>query len=115
VFRLASTIPKEYKVRNKVTKAALREAAKKDIPNASYKKKKLGFPVPIREWNKEDDFYNEIKNTFEMDIADELFKKNRIMKLLDDHKNGVKDNYRKVWAIYSFLKWYEVFFIDENT
>ena len=114
VFRLASTIPKEYKVRNKVTKAALREAAKKDIPNASYKKKKLGFPVPIREWIKEDDFYNEIKNTFNLEIADELFKKDNIIKLLDDHKNGVRDNYRKVWAIYSFLKWYEVFFINEN-
>ena len=36
------------------------------------------------------------------------------MKLLDDHKNGVRDNYRKVWAIYSFLKWYEVFFLEES-
>ena len=114
VFKLASTLPKEYKVRNKVTKAALREAAKKDIPNASYKKKKLGFPVPIREWIKEDDFYNEIKNTFNLEIADELFKKDNIIKLLDDHKNGVRDNYRKVWAIYSFLKWYMVFFEEEK-
>lgn len=113
VFKLASTLPMGYKVRNKMTKAALRDAAKKVIPNSSYKKKKLGFPVPIREWIKEDDFYNEIKNTFELDIADELFKKDNIIKLLDDHRNGVRDNYRKVWAIYSFLKWYEVFFVDE--
>ena len=42
-----------------------------------------------------------------------LFK--NIMKLLEDHKNGVRDNYRKIWAIYSFLKWYEVFFLEENT
>ena len=114
VFKLASTLPKEYRVRNKTTKAALREAAKREIPNESYKKKKLGFPVPIREWIKEDDFYNEIKNTFNTDIADSLFKKKNIIKLLDDHKSGKKDNYRKVWAIYSFLKWYEVFFVDEE-
>lgn len=114
VFKLASTLPKEYKVRNKMTKAALRAAAKRDIPNESYKKKKLGFPVPIREWIKEEDFYGEIKRTFELDIADELFKREAIMKLLDDHKNGVRDNYRKVWAIYSFLKWYEVFFLEES-
>jgi len=114
VFKLARTLPKEYKVRNKMTKAALRDAAKKDIPNESYKKKKLGFPVPIREWIKEEDFYQEIKKTFELEIADELFKKDAIIKLLDDHKNGVRDNYRKVWAIYSFLKWYEVFFLEEN-
>ncbi len=114
VFKLASTLPKEYKVRNKQTKAALREAAKRDIPNESYKKKKLGFPVPIREWIKEDDFYNEIKNTFSREIADELFQKEHIIKLLEDHKNGIKDNYRRIWAIYSFLKWYEVFFIKEQ-
>lgn len=113
VFKLASTLPKQYKVRNNVTKAALREASKIDIPNASYKKKKLGFPVPIREWIREDDFYAEIKKTFELEIADELFKKDAIMQLLDDHKNKVKDNYRRIWAIYSFLKWYEVFFLEE--
>lgn len=114
VFRVASTLPKEYKVRNKMTKAALREAAKRDIPNDSYKKKKLGFPVPIRDWIKEDDFYHEIYRTFELDIADELFQKKNIMKLLEDHRAGKKDNYRRIWAIYSFLKWYEVFFIESD-
>ena len=114
VFKLASTLPKEYKIRNKMTKSSLRDAAKKDIPNDSYKKKKLGFPVPVREWIKEDDFYNEIKKTYNLDIAAELFNKDVIMKMLDEHKNGIKDNYRKIWAIYSFLKWYEVFFLEEN-
>lgn len=112
VFNIAKTIPQEYKIRNNMTKASLRDAAKRDIPNESYKKKKLGFPVPIREWIKEDDFYKDIKRTFEMDIASELFNRDYIMKLLEDHKNGVRDNYRKVWAIYSFLKWYKVFFIE---
>lgn len=114
VFKLASTLPKEYKIRNNMTKAALRDAAKKDIPNESYKKKKLGFPVPVREWIKDNDFYEEIKRAFSLDIADELFQKDKIMKLLEDHKNGAKDNYRRIWAIYSFLKWYEVFFIEQK-
>lgn len=110
VFNLASTLIPEYKVKNGVTKVALRDAAKKDIPNESYKKKKLGFPVPIRDWIKEDDFYNEIKTTFNSNLVDELFNKKNIIKLLDEHKNGTKDNYRKIWAIYSFLKWYQVYF-----
>lgn len=114
VFNISKKLNKDCKVRNGMTKAALREAARKDIPNESYKKKKLGFPVPIREWIKEDDFYNEIKDTFNMDIADELFHKDYILKLLSDHKNGVKDNYRRIWAIYSFLKWYQVFFINQE-
>lgn len=114
VFNLAKTLPYKYKIKDGTTKSSLRDAAKMDIPNESYKKKKLGFPVPIRKWIKEDDFYNEIKRTFSFEIVDSLFKKDAIMKLLDDHKNGVRDNYRKVWAIYSFLKWYEVFFMNEE-
>ena len=44
-----------------------------------------------------------------------LFQKDHIMKLLEDHKKGIKDNYRRIWAIYSFLKWYEVFFLEGST
>lgn len=110
VFSVASTLPIDYKVTKENTKVALRDAAKKVIPNDAYKKKKLGFPVPIREWLKEDDVYNEVLNTFESPIAKKYFKEDVIKKLLEEHKLGKKDNYRKVWTIYSFLKWYEVFF-----
>ncbi|MBR3161519.1 MAG: asparagine synthase (glutamine-hydrolyzing) [Bacilli bacterium] len=113
VFKISSKLGQKHKIRDGQTKASLRAAAKKVIPNDSYKKKKLGFPVPIREWIKDDLFYNDIKITFNMDIAEELFKKDYILKLLENHKNGVEDNYRKVWAIYSFLKWYKVYFIDD--
>ena len=113
VFKISSKLNKNHKIRNGMTKAALREAAKKDIPNESYKKKKLGFPVPVREWIKEDDFYEEIKKEFNSEIADKLFNKNKIIKLLEDHKNNKKDNYRRIWAIYSFIKWYNVYFKEE--
>ena len=112
VFKVSSSLPFNYKIRDGFTKASLREAAKRAIPNESYKKKKLGFPVPIRDWIREDDFYSDIKRVFDLDISHELFQHAYISKLLDDHKNKVQDNYRKIWAIYSFLKWYEVFFIN---
>lgn len=111
VFNLARTIPVEYKVTKDNTKVALREAAKRDIPNEAYKKKKLGFPVPIREWMREDQFYNEIKRAFSEDFVKEFFNQKYILKLLDEHKNHKKDNYKKVWIIYSFIKWYEIFFV----
>lgn len=110
VFKVSSTLTPNYKVTNGVTKVALRQAAKKVIPTEAYKKKKLGFPVPIREWIREDDFYQEIKDTFNKDISKELFNNDYLMKILDEHKNKIKDNYRRIWAVYSFLKWYEVFF-----
>lgn len=110
VFKVASTLPLDYKVTKENTKVALREAAKKVIPNESYKKKKLGFPVPIRDWMKEPDVYNEIKEAFQSKTAQKYFQTSKLLKMLDDHKNGKKDNYRKLWNVFCFLKWYHVFF-----
>jgi len=110
VFNLARTIPDQYKVNGKNTKYALRMAAKKDIPNESYNKKKLGFPVPLREWIKDDDIYKKINKAFDSKISLELFNNKRIHKLLDDHKNNKKDNYKKIWTLYTFIIWYEEFF-----
>ena len=110
VFKCAKVLPLEYKVTKENTKVALRDAAKSVIPNEAYKKKKLGFPVPIREWLKEELFYNEIKRSFNSDIAKDYFNIKVINKLLTDHYNGKKDNYRKIWTIYSFILWYEIYF-----
>lgn len=110
VYEVAKYLPKYAKVNKETTKVALRMAAKEVIPNEAYKKKKLGFPVPLREWIREDDLYNEIKDKFNSSAACELFNHKRIMKLLEDHKSGKKDCYKKVWTIYTFLVWYEQFF-----
>ncbi len=110
VFKVASSLPIDYKVTKENTKVALRDAAKKVIPNEAYKKKKLGFPVPIRDWMKEDDVYNEIKKAFQSETAKKYFETDVLIKLLEDHKNGKRDNYRKVWNVFCFLKWYKVFF-----
>ena len=110
VFKLARTLPDNAKLSKENTKLALRMAAKKDIPNESYNKKKLGFPVPLREWMKDDDVYESIKEAFSSDISLKLFDNKKINKLLDDHKNGKKDNYKKVWTLYTFIVWYKEFF-----
>lgn len=114
VFKYASSLPIEYKVTKENTKVALREAAKRVIPTDAYKKKKLGFPVPLRAWMKEEEFSNEIKRVFDLDIAKKLFNTKYLLKLLDKHIKGKKDNYKKVWTVYCFLRWYEVYFIKEN-
>ncbi len=110
VFEIASSLPRNCKITKENTKVALREAAKKYIPNDAYKKKKLGFPVPLRDWLREDDFYQVVKKVFSQDFVKEFFNQDYIFVLLNQHKNNQKDNYRKIWAIYCFIKWYEVFF-----
>ena len=75
-------------------------------------KKKLGFPVPIRIWLRDDKYYKIVKEAFTSKAAEEFFKTDEIVKLLDGHKDGKADNSRKIWAIYMFLVWHKRFFED---
>ena len=112
VFKVASGLSIDYKVTKENTKVALREAAKEVIPTEAYKKKKLGFPVPIREWMKTPEVSDEIRKMFNKEFTSKFFKVDVINELLDEHIRGKKDNYRKIWTIYSFLTWYEIFFVN---
>ncbi len=112
VFEEARKIPKRYKVTKQNTKVAMRHAANKYLPDIVAEKKKLGFPVPIRIWLKEDKYFNVIKDAFESDSAKEFFKTKEILKLLIDHKNGKEDNSRKIWTIYMFIVWHKKYFAN---
>ena len=113
VFSVASKLPFDYKVTKENTKVALREAARKVIPTDAYKKKKLGFPVPIREWIKDGAFKEDIEKTINSDVANKYFNVKFLNKLFNEHLSGKKDNYRKIWTVYTFIKWYQVFFEGE--
>lgn len=113
VFSVASKLPFDYKVTKENTKVALREAAKEVIPTDAYKKKKLGFPVPIREWIKDGAFKEDIEKTINSDVANRYFNVKFLNKLFNEHLSGKKDNYRKIWTVYTFIKWYQVFFENE--
>ncbi len=110
VFEVARHIPTKYKVNNQNTKYALRMAAHKYLPDMVAEKKKLGFPVPIRIWLKDDKYYNKVKAAFTSEAAEKYFNTKEIVKFLDDHKNGKADNSRKIWTVYMFLVWYNQFF-----
>ena len=114
VYEVARRLPDYAKVNKETTKVALRLAAKKVIPNEAYKKKKLGFPVPLREWIRDEDLYNAIKEKFNSAEASKFFDIKRINKLLEEHKSCKKDCYKKVWTIYTFLVWYDIFFVKEG-
>ena len=110
VFNVASKLPMNYKVSKTNTKLAMRDASKSVIPTGVSDKKKLGFPVPIRDWIRDEDVYTKIEKAFDTDIAKTYFNTDKLKKMLNDHINKKHDNYRKVWSIYCFIQWYDVFF-----
>jgi len=114
IAKIAAEIPTKYLLNSKGSKMALRTAAQKVLPEEWAKRKKLGFPVPIREWIKSDDVYHEFRKLFSKGFASEFFNQPLILKMLDDCHDGKNDDRRKVWTIYTFLVWYEVFFINDG-
>ena len=110
MWELARTIPVKHKVHNEITKYSFRTAAKNKLPEDWAKRRKLGFVVPFVVWIKEEKYYKMVKEVFNKDFVSEFFDKDKINKLLDDHFNGITNNGRKVYTIYTFLKWYEIYF-----
>ena len=112
VMKLAETLPLEYKVNAPKTKIALRAAADRVIQKKTADKKKLGFPIPIRVWLREEQYYNRVKEIFNSKEAAEFFDLVYLNRLLEEHKNKKHDNSRKIWTVYIFLIWYNRFFAN---
>ena len=110
VFKVASRIPTKLRVNKQNTKFAMRQAANKHLPNATAQKKKLGFPVPTRVWLKDEKYYNIVKDAFTSETAKLFFNSKVLMRFLDDHFKGKCDNNRKIWTIFVFLIWYDIYF-----
>ncbi|MDD3402031.1 MAG: asparagine synthase (glutamine-hydrolyzing) [Hespellia sp.] len=115
VMELAQTLPLACKVDAPRTKVAFREAANGGMPHETAERKKLGFPVPIRKWLKEDKYYDMVKTVFESEAAEKYFDTKKLVRMLKRYKNKKlgnrkADDSRKIWTVYIFLLWYQRFF-----
>ncbi len=114
VMEIAQKIPAEYKINGDLTKYVLRMAANRTIPDDWATRPKIGFPVPIRYWFRDEKYYRYAKEYFTSPEAAEFFVPSKLMRLLDDHYHGKANNGRKIWTALVFLVWYERFFINEK-
>ena len=114
VFKVASKLPTRLRVKKKNTKYAMRQAANRHLPQETAQKEKLGFPVPTRVWLRDEKYYNIVKEKFHSETAKKFFNTDVITQFLDDHYHNKDDNSRKVWTIYIFLVWYDIYFGDPN-
>lgn len=108
VFSAASKLTSSQKIKNGQTKFLLREAAKGIVPQHVWNRKKLGFPVPIRHWLK-NELYEWALQLINDSQTDSLFNKEEIYKLLADHVIEKRDNSRKLWSIFTFMIWHQIY------
>ncbi len=111
MFDIAAAIPPEMKLTDEQTKVVFRKAAEAVLPKEIAQRKKLGFIVPIRVWLADERYNGDVIEKFKSDMAAEFFRTDEIMKILEDYIGGQDLLWRKIWVIYTFLVWYEEYFI----
>ena len=111
IFDIASRMPSRFKVNEEQNKVAFRTAAAKVLPEEIAFRKKLGFIVPIRIWMADERYNQDVQRLFHSDIAEKFFDVDAINTIFDEYVGGNSDNWRKVWTIYTFLVWYEEYFV----
>ena len=126
IFDIARRMPSKFKAGKDGNKIALRRAASRVLPNEVAYRKKLGFPVPIRQWLADPAVNADIQRAFSSSAAERFFSVDEIGALLDvflGRKPRVSHPiwfarhkallWRHVWTIYIFIRWYELFFENE--
>ena len=111
IFDIASRMPSRFIVNEEQNKVAFRTAAAKVLPEEIAFRKKLGFIVPIRIWMADERYNQDVQRLFHSDIAEKFFDVDAINAIFDEYVGGNSDNWRKVWTIYTFLVWYEEYFV----
>ncbi len=108
VFKFAASLPTKYKVTPNTTKMLFREITKGIVPSAVQTRKKLGFPVPIKIWLR-NEWYEWAKQLIHAADVDQWLNKAYVLQLLESHKEEKVDNSRKLWTILTFMLWHQIY------
>jgi asparagine synthase (glutamine-hydrolysing) len=108
VFTVASGLPLSEKIAGGTTKYALRRALDGIVPPHVLNRRKLGFPVPIRHWLR-DEMFEWAREIVRDSQADHLVDLAAVTRMLDAHRAGPIDHSRRIWTLLVFLLWHGIF------
>lgn len=115
LMEIAQAVPTKYLITDENTKFAFRHAAARHLPQAWYDREKLGFPVPVKDWLRQERYYRLVRHMFESETAAQFFDRDALLKLIDDNYAQRTDDRRKIWTVYTFLTWYDVYFNHDGS
>ncbi|MGQ0479464.1 MAG: asparagine synthase (glutamine-hydrolyzing) [Pseudonocardia sp.] len=111
VFRVASAIPLDQKITGTnasgTTKYALRRALESVVPPHVLHRRKLGFPVPLRHWLR-DEMYDWAAGIIAESQTDHLLDLSAARRMLDEHRVGPLDHSRRIWTLLVFMIWHGI-------
>lgn len=115
LVEFTSKMPTRMKLRGKTTKWIFREAMKGILPDEILNRPKMGFPVPIGNW-----FRNEFRSVVdeyvlsERALARNIFSADAVRELVASHNAG-ENHDERLWALVNFEIWHRRFIDGEDT
>ena len=108
VIEFSASLPMEFKIRNGVTKWALREVLYKHVPKDLIERPKMGFGVPLAEWLRGplQDWAESLldeKRLRQEGFFDVEFVRNKWL----EHLSGKRNWHHQLWNVLMFQAWLE--------
>jgi asparagine synthase (glutamine-hydrolysing) len=107
VARAAFTIAGRDKIRGRVGKAALKEAAENWLPREIVHRPKASFGAPLRAWVRNDlrELIGDVLVGGEL-VQLGLLRRQPLQRLIEDEQAGREDNAKQIWQLLSMELWY---------
>ena len=103
----------DYKQKKQVSKYLFRQVAARHLPAASSSRRKLGFPVPLSHFLTSETGSEAINRAFHSPAAEKFFHREALDELMAGRGCQRGNTNRKLWAVYAFLVWYDIYFPEE--
>ncbi len=71
----AFSVPVRYRVNRRQTKSVFRSVSDGYLPQETAKRRKLGFPVPLRKWLNQEPYAGIVRAEFESETAERFLKR----------------------------------------
>lgn len=113
LVELTAKMPTQMKLRGKDTKFLLREAMKGILPDEILNRSKMGFPVPIGNWFRNE--YKHIVNEYvlsERSLNRGIFNADFVREIVQKHNAG-ENHDERLWSLVNFEIWQRRFFDGE--
>lgn len=111
LVELAFRLPSSYKVRGGTTKWALKEVARRVLPDAVVDRRKVGFRVPLDAW-----FRTGLRDAVRDRLLDpssfvaEVLDRDLVRSLVERHEGGRFNEESRIFTLMSLEVWHETFF-----
>lgn len=103
-------LPGDIKVKAFTRKWQIKQIARKYLPDSIIGRRKVGFSLPLDQWFRgklRDMCYDRICASD--GISADIFNRQILQKILDEHMAGTKDNSLKIWTLLTLSIWDDIF------